>query len=347
MLASLTIKNFALIESLELSFESGFAVITGETGAGKTIIIDALSMLLGERASSDVIRVGAEKAIVEGTFVGTAPKRVAGILKENELDTHDTLLIRREISARGQNRCFVNDTPAPLAVLKEIGDMLVDLHGQHEHQSLLRPETHIDFLDAFAGVESEKELFAASYHKLGKLYSDITSLRNREQTLYEKKSILEFQLKEIDTVSPQPDEDVYIQNELKRAEHVEQLFAFTAELQSLLYDGEQSIHDQLSQALQRLSVLETIDPAFSKLREECTAAASSIDDVSKFLRRYNEQLEFDPATLEEKRTRLFAISGLKRKYGGSLEAVLARREEIYNELQTAENFDAEIEKMQA
>ncbi|HET7153107.1 MAG TPA: AAA family ATPase, partial [Candidatus Kapabacteria bacterium] len=126
MLASLTIKNFALIESLELSFESGFAVITGETGAGKTIIIDALGMLLGERASSDVIRAGAEKAIVEGTFVGTAPKRVAAILKENELDAQETLLIRREISIKGQSRCFVNDTPAPLAVLKEIGDALVD-----------------------------------------------------------------------------------------------------------------------------------------------------------------------------------------------------------------------------
>jgi DNA repair protein RecN (Recombination protein N) len=346
MLASLTIKNFALIESLELSFEGGFAVITGETGAGKTIIIDALGMLLGERASSDVIRAGAEKAIVEGTFVGAGPKRVTAILKENELDTQDTLLIRREISTKGSSRCFINDTPAPLAVLKEIGDMLVDLHGQHEHQSLLRPETHIDFLDAFTGVESEKDLFAASYHKLGKFFSDITSLRNREQSLREKKSILDFQLKEIDAVSPQPEEDTQIQNELKRAENVEQLFALTAELQSLLYDGELSIHDQLSQALQRLTSLETIDAAFSKLREECTAAASSIDDVSKFLRRYNEQLEFDPATLEEKRTRLFAISGLKRKYGGSLEAVLARREEIFSELQTAENFDAEIAKMQ-
>jgi DNA repair protein RecN (Recombination protein N) len=147
MLKSLTIRNYALIESVDIEFESGLNILTGETGAGKSIIIDALSLILGDRASSDIVRKGNEKAIVEGLFGMAENEKVKALLKYNEIELQEDLLLRREVSVKGQSRCFVNDSPVPLTLLKEIGDHLVDLHGQHEHQSLLRPETHIGLLD--------------------------------------------------------------------------------------------------------------------------------------------------------------------------------------------------------
>ena len=153
MLRSLYVKHYALIEEISVEFERGLNIITGETGAGKSILIDALSLLLGERASTEVIRKGAEKAIVEGTFAVAGSPKIQSLLKENDIEPSEEMIVRREISAKGQSRCFINDSPVPLALLKEAGDVLVDLHGQHDHQALLRPETHIDFLDDFGGDE--------------------------------------------------------------------------------------------------------------------------------------------------------------------------------------------------
>ena len=153
MLKSLTIRNYALIEFIEIEFESGLNILTGETGAGKSIIIDALSLILGDRTSSDVVRKGSDKAIVEGLFGMADNEKVKALLKLNEIELQEDLILRREVSIKGQSRCFVNDTPVPLMVLKEIGDHLVDLHGQHEHQSLLRSETHIGLLDEFGSLD--------------------------------------------------------------------------------------------------------------------------------------------------------------------------------------------------
>ncbi|MBI3787548.1 MAG: AAA family ATPase [Ignavibacteriales bacterium] len=153
MLKTLHIKNYALIDEVEVEFESGLNIITGETGAGKSILIDALSLVLGERANSDVVRKGTEKAIVEAIFSVASNKGVRTVLEANEIEVQEELILRREVSAKGQSRCFVNDTPTTLTVLQTIGDLLVDLHGQHEHQSLLKSETHIDQLDDFGGLE--------------------------------------------------------------------------------------------------------------------------------------------------------------------------------------------------
>ena len=153
MLKSLTIRNYALIESVAIEFESGLNILTGETGAGKSIIIDALSLILGDRTNADVVRKGSEKAVVEGFFGMGDNEKLKALLKLNEIDMQEDLILRREVSAKGQSRCFVNDSPVPLTLLKEIGDHLVDLHGQHEHQSLLRPETHLGLLDEFGSLD--------------------------------------------------------------------------------------------------------------------------------------------------------------------------------------------------
>lgn len=347
MLVSLHIKNYALIESLDVVFDRGFAVITGETGAGKSIVIGALGLLLGERIAGDIVRTGADKAIVEGVLNSDAVARCAHVLARFEIEAMPELLLRREVSAKGASRSFVNDSPVPLAALKEIGDLLVDLHGQHEHQSLLRPETHIGVLDAFAGVAKNLALYRTSYTRLLETTRELRELRARLATIEERAAIIAFQAKDIDALAPQPGEDDEIEQQLRRAEHGEQLFALTEELRMMLYDGDAAAHDQLSQSLQRLTALAAIDPAFEKWRDECTSARAAVDEIASFVRRYNEQLEFDPAQLEISRTRLFALQGLKKKYGGSLEAVIAHRAALTAEQQAATNFDADVARLES
>jgi DNA repair protein RecN (Recombination protein N) len=189
MLKTLLIKNYALIEEVEVEFESGLNIITGETGAGKSILIDALSLVLGERASSDVIRRGAEKAVVEALFGISGNKRVKAFVQLQDLEVTDDLILRREISAKGNNRCFMNDTPVTLSVMQAVGNLLVDLHGQHDHQSLLRTETHIDLLDDFGGLAGLREEYAASYDRLTKLFSQLEELQARDNYAIERTSM--------------------------------------------------------------------------------------------------------------------------------------------------------------
>jgi DNA repair protein RecN (Recombination protein N) len=192
MLRSLYVRNYALIEEIEVEFESGLNIITGETGAGKSILIDALGLILGERASSEVVRKGADKTVVEGVFYVGGNKKIKKILEENDVEFSDELILRREVSAKGQSRCFANDTPIPLSVMKEIGNHLVDLHGQHEHQSLLRVETHIELLDDFGGLIGMVEEFRKELNKLESYYKELDDLKHREGLLKEKRELYEF-----------------------------------------------------------------------------------------------------------------------------------------------------------
>ena len=201
MLKNLSIKNYALIDELELEFETGLNIITGETGAGKSIIIDALNLILGERATVEEIRSGADKAIVEGVFTITGNKKVQRLLEDAEIESGDEIIVRREVNQKGQSRAFANDTPITISQLKQLGDFLVDLHGQHEHQSLLRPETHIDLLDDFGGLENLIKDFRRSYHDLDSKLNELKDLISKRDALKEKRELYAFQIKEIDDVN--------------------------------------------------------------------------------------------------------------------------------------------------
>jgi len=194
---SLLIKNYALIEELEADFSSGLVIITGETGAGKSIIVDALGLIIGDRASVEVVRAGNDKAIVEGVFNIAGNKNVRSLLKANELDGTDELIIRREISSRGQSRCFVNDTPITIGLQKQIGELLVDLHGQHEHQSLLRSDTHIAMLDDYGGLTGLVDEFSGMFKKLGVAAEQLEEMRSREERLREKRDFHQFQVRKL------------------------------------------------------------------------------------------------------------------------------------------------------
>jgi DNA repair protein RecN (Recombination protein N) len=345
MLKSLFIKNYALIDELAVSFSGGLVILTGETGAGKSILIDALGLVIGERANTEVVRSGEDKAIVEGTFDISGNSKLQELLKENELEFADELIVRREISAKGSNRCLVNDSAIPLTVLKKIGELLVDLHGQHEHQSLLRPETHIGMLDEFGGLEGLVEECRAAYKALRSTSAELREMREREAHLKEKLELYKFQVQEIDAVAPQPDEEERIEAELTILENGEKLVSATAQLYDILYEGDRSAHDLLGTAAKRLAELAAIDKRFDEAVRECHSAAAIVSELAKFVQHYAASVEFNPARLEELRQRLAKLIALRKKYGGTLAATLAHRERIGAEVAATEHCDATIRRL--
>ena len=346
MIKSLLIQDYALIEKIEVEFKSGLNIITGETGAGKSILIDAMSLLLGERASSEVIRKGAEKSIVEGIFEVEKNKKVKAFLNENELEELPELIIRRDISSKGSNRCFVNDTPVSLNVIKELGDLLVDLHGQHEHQSLLRKETHINFLDGFGNNEELLRTYKWLYSSLNKLFGELKDIKEKDSAYREKRDVLEFQMKEIDTVSPQVGEEEKLQSELKILENSEKLLELTNRIYEGLYESENSVQDSISKIKNDLAELAKIDPSFNESNGECETALTLINDISDSIRKYKAKIDIEPEQIEAARERLGAINLLKKKYGGSIEALLELRKKVGGEFQATEVYSTQIHELE-
>ncbi len=341
MLRILSIKNYALIEQLEVEFGPGLNVITGETGAGKSIIVGALGLVLGERADATAVRAGTDKAVVEGIFTATGDRKVSDLLARHGIDAGEELILRRDVSAKGQSRAFINDTPATIAVLKEVGDFLVDIHGQHDHQSLLRVESHRAMLDDFGRLGSLAGEFGAEYTAASAARAALLELRAREEQLKERRSLVEFQLSEIDAVGPEAGEEDRLEQELTILENSEKLFAATERLYSALYEGEGAIHDRLVLARNELEDLAEIDPSFAPARDEAASATAIIDELAKFIQSYNSRVEYNPERLEDIRDRLGALTLLRKKYGGSLDAVVAKRGELADELALADNFEAE------
>jgi DNA repair protein RecN (Recombination protein N) len=328
-----------------VDFAKGLNIITGETGAGKSIIIDAMGLLLGERASTQVVRKGAKKSIVEGVFDVANNKNVEDFLIKNDIDFFNELIVRREISLQGSNRVFLNDTPTTLAHLKEIGNMLVDLHGQHEHQSLLRCSTHIDFLDEFAEVTPLLKEYKNEYSKLSEIAKELFVLKNKENSLKEEREAYEFQIKEIDAVSPQVGEDVKLKDELNILENAEKLLYLMEDIYNRAYEDDNSVQDNLVKIQNGLSELSEIDNSFSEKASEIDSAIAIVNDVADFIRSYRSKVENDPAKLDEIRERLGALTLLKKRYGGTLEKVIEHRENIGKEFNLTANFKERIEEL--
>jgi DNA repair protein RecN (Recombination protein N) len=342
MLKSLYIKDYAIIEKIEVEFGKGLNIITGETGAGKTILIDAMSLLLGERASTESVRKSAEKAIVEGIFEVEKNKKAGQLLKQNEIEFQSELIVRREISLKGSNRCFINDSPVPLNIIKELGDILVDLHGQHEHQSLLKKETHVEYLDTCFESEDLLRTYHWIYSNLIKLGSELNSLKEKEKSIKEKKDLYEFQLKEIDSVSPEEDEEEKLNSELNILENSEKLQQLTSQIYNNLYESEGSVYDSLTKIKNEFDELVKIDKNFSDYVKEFDSVILTINEMSNNIRSYSVKIEFDPGRLEEIRERLGAISLLKKKYGGSVKSILEHRKRAGEEYDLIENYSGKI-----
>ncbi|MDR3666163.1 MAG: DNA repair protein RecN [Ignavibacteriaceae bacterium] len=342
MLKALLVKDYALIESINIEFGKGLNIITGETGAGKSILVDAMSLLLGERASTEVIRKGASKSYVEGIFDITNNKKIDALLEENEIEPLPELILRREISIKGSNRCFINDTPVSLALIKNVGNLMVDLHGQHEHQSLLRNETHIDFLDEFGKYHDLIDAYKQVYLELQNLLKELKVLKEKEASLKEKKDFYSFQIKEIDSVSPAEDEEEKLVEELRILENSEKLADTSSSVYGLIYEDENSVYDSITKIKIELDELNEIDKSFSESLSECVNAIALINDIAEFVRNYKSKIEVEPIEVNRKRDRLGAINLIKKKYGGSVHAVIEYRNKIGAEYDLAENFSAKI-----
>jgi len=344
MLKTLQIKDYALIENIFVTFKKGLNIITGETGAGKSIIIGALSLILGERADSDAVRNGKNKAVIEGIFDNSGNETAQKFLISNEIEIFDELIIRREVSIQGKSRAFINDTPVSVSTLKLLGNLLVDLHGQHQHQSLLYPENHLHLLDEIAGNENLLQQFGDEYKRFYSSNIDFKKMIANANNVREKKEFYEFQLKEINEVSPEKNEDEKLKSELKILENSEKLFSTSSELFQRLYEDENAIYNQLNEIAIKLSELNKIDASFSEKEGDFNSALILIGDVAEYLRNYQNGIDISPERLEEIRERLGALLLLKKKFGGSIDSVLKNKEKIENELSLVENFDEEIKR---
>ncbi|MCB0831849.1 MAG: DNA repair protein RecN [Bacteroidetes bacterium] len=337
MLKSLSVKNFALIEDAQIEFGSGLNIFTGETGAGKSILVGAMSMILGDRASMDLIRTGSERAVLEAVFDLT--DGVRGLLQSEGIESQQgEILIRREISIKGQNRCFANDNLITNNALRLLGEALVDLHGQHEHQSLLRTQTHIGYLDAFAGNQAEIDTCRQHFLTYNKLRADLNELLDRRRRFQDDRDLFNRELKEILAVEPVPNEDESLLEEERVAGSAERLAVITQRIYQSLYDTDESITSQLAALKRDFEDLKTIDGKFGPIVDQFDNAMISLEEVSRWVGDYRNRISFDPDRLEEIRQRQLSIQRLKKKFG-TIDDILKRKAELQEALRVSESFE--------
>jgi len=262
MLEYLRVRNFALIEDIKVNFTKGFNVLTGETGAGKSIIIGAIGAILGERVDSDSIRKGEQKAIIEATFDIKNNQEAQKILEESGIDfvPDESVIVRREISSEGKNKNYINATPVPLAKLKELGNTLVDIHGQHEHQSLLKINTHIEFLDRFGNLEKERKEFSEEFKKYENLKNKLEKLMMNEQEKNRMIDLLKFSINEIESANLKKGEDMELEKEYLVLSNQEKIFDAIERSYNFLYQKDESVYTQIQQTIKALAEVEKFYP---------------------------------------------------------------------------------------
>lgn len=340
MLSELHITNFAIIDHLELTLAPKFNVITGETGAGKSIIIDAVNMLLGSRTDADFIRAGTDRALVEGVFklTPTLQREVRPLLDTEgiEVENPEEVTLAREIRTNGRTVCRVNGTAVGIGFFREIGDKLIDIHGQSEHLSLLKPKEHINLLDRYAGLMDLRASTAALVRKLNEVRGEIDHLMQDEAALARRVDMLGFQIEEIRATAPRIGEEEELKDERTRLSNSEQLATLSAEVRALLVDGNgdggAAAVDLLAQAALLLGKLAKIDPTLTEAHDIIESLQIQADDLGRTIRSYGENIEFNPSRLNDVEERLEALARLKRKYGGTIEAVLEFSEKAQREL---------------
>ena len=350
MLITLRIKNLALVEDLTWELGPGFHVITGETGAGKSLLIGALELVLGERADRSLLRSGSESATVEAVFdVRDLPEPLDPWLTERGLEPCEEgrLLLKRTVTATGANRQFVNGSPAPLAVLKELGDRLVDIHGPHDHQSLLHPARQLDLVDAHAGLQELRTAFARACAERARLERARTELVMDEAAYARQLDLLRHQVREITEAALQPGEEETLQAAHQRLSNAARLLQLTRAALDVLTESEQSILNQAGVVGRALQELQRLDPQTGDWIEWHSRAVEQWQGLAQELSRYADRLELDPRRLEEVEQRLDLLQGLKRKYGRTVADILAFRDEAARQLATLEQRETELARLQS
>jgi DNA repair protein RecN (Recombination protein N) len=323
MLTELRIRNFAIIESVTLPLAEGFNVLSGETGAGKSIIVGALGLLLGERASADLIRSGAEKATVEGVFDVAKVRGIARLADERGIEVEDdTLVLKREVAANGRGRAWINGAPVTATVLAEIGRQLVNLHGQHDAQTLLDGESQRRILDAFGGAESQADLVRTIHGELSSVRREIATLSSRRADAEKRADYLKHVAKEIEESRLSPGEDTKLEDEARVLENADELRTLATTLNDLLSGEESSVLTQLGAAQRPLTSIERIDPSAARMQELFDAGFYALQELARSVEDYADSVDLDPSRLEEVRQRRDRLFGLLKKYGPTLENVI-------------------------
>jgi DNA repair protein RecN (Recombination protein N) len=338
MLAQLRIRDFAVIDRLTLELQPGLNVLTGETGAGKSIIVGALSLLLGERASADVVRTGAARAEVEAVFDVTDNAAVYEVLQRHGLEPEDGLLIlRRDIAAGGRGRAWVNGAASTVALLGELGSYLVDLHGQHEHQSLLQPGQQRAMLDAYGGAADLAAQVRHEYERLRAARTRLADLETRVRTAEQRADFLRFQADEIDRARLKPGEEEELELEVRRLSHAGELAGLAGALHTELYASEQSVAARIAEVRRTLDQLVRIDPSRAEWLELVQNALYDLQELGREMGTYAAGIDQDPGRLDALRHRQDTIFRLKRKYGPELEDVLRTAAAARHELAILES----------
>ncbi len=349
MLTELRIANFAVIERLELEFSDGFHVLTGETGAGKSIIVDAIALLLGERASVEQIRSGAEEAVLEAAFVLPAASPVLDQLRGNGVlgAQEREIIIRRILSRSGRNRIYVNSTLTPLHVVQSLAGTVVDIHGQHEQQSLLAPQAQLDALDAFGRLNDLRRAYQAQYERWRARERALADAVRTATERAQREDLLRFQYQELRDADLRPGEEEALQAERSRLAHASRLGELCQLAYELLYSDEGAALPRLGTAADRLRELGWLDPQAADLAALCEAAEVQVRELAQRLREYERELEPDPERLGRVEERLERLHRLKKKYGGTLEAMLAKAEELARELDALEGSESLVAGLRA
>ncbi|MBM4184303.1 MAG: DNA repair protein RecN [Gemmatimonadetes bacterium] len=343
MLVELRIRDYAVVDDLVLELGPGLNVLTGETGAGKSIIVGALGLLLGERASSTVVRTGAERATVEAVFDVSGLPEVRRLLEEQGFRSEEGLLIlRREVAAAGRNRAWVNGSPATAGALGELGNVLVDLHGQHEHQTLLRSRDQRAIIDAFGGATEMAARVAASYADVEAQRLALEEREERVREIETRADFLRFQLDEIDGSRVEPGEDVALEAEARRHEHAADLVQGAEAVHDALYAADDSVADRIARVRRTLERLAQFDPGFAADIARLDEARVAVEEAGRRAGDYASEMEHDPLRLERVRERLDKLFRLKRKYGPELGDVLATAQRVRAELAAVEDADHDL-----
>ena len=332
MLHDLSIKNFAIIDELSVSFDEGLNVISGETGAGKSILIGAVSLLLGDRAAADMIRTHEDTATVEARFGIAQNGSIRKTLERMGFAADDDLIIRRVISRTGKNKASINGQMATLSNLAAVSESLINICGQHEHQMIMAAESHIDILDEFGGCLDLRTAYQAGYDRYRRISEQIAKLEDTRRRRSEKIELATFHLKEITDVHPLEGEDALLADEKKVLLNVQKLAAWAGRAYDLLYAQSSCVTEQLKEALSQIREIQKIDPGLSVSAADVEGSAIVLQEAALALRDYGQRLVFDPERLTEVDERLEALNRLKRKHGGSLASVLVAKRSMEEDL---------------
>jgi DNA repair protein RecN (Recombination protein N) len=342
MLRELRISNFAIIDNLNITFSEGLNVLSGETGAGKSIIVGALSLLLGGRASAEMIRAAADEAVVEALFEGESDGILGQKLEGWGIAGHDQLVIRRLISAAGKSRAYINGGVATIPMLNQLGADLITISGQHEHQTLLLVDKHIDMLDEFGSLMQLRDSVAEGYRRLVRIRQRSRELEALESDKQRRTELLRFQLREIDQAAVKPGEEEDLREEKKILTHAQKLIDYAGAAHSGIYAGDGAILGGMREALARLKEITAIDASMAAPLDSLKTAFYQVEDVARALEEYLQRMHFDAGRLEAVETRLNEINALKKKYGQSVEEIFLYRDRARGEIEAMESSAAEL-----